>query len=85
MWQARTERGMSQRQLAEASGVPQSTIAEIERGRREPSIPVLLRILRGAGKDVRFVLSDLEVDALTERGERVDDVAAVFRSARVPG
>jgi transcriptional regulator with XRE-family HTH domain len=85
VWQARTERRMSQRELAEASGVPQSTIAAIERGRREPSIPVLLRVLRGAGKEVRFVLGDLEEDALTQRGERVGDVAAVFRAARVPG
>jgi transcriptional regulator with XRE-family HTH domain len=42
---ARARTGMSQRELAEAAGVPQSTIARIEFGVRQPSLPLLARIL----------------------------------------
>jgi transcriptional regulator with XRE-family HTH domain len=54
---AREEAGLSQRELAERAGVAQSEIARIESGRREPSIPILQRILAGAGMELRFRLA----------------------------
>ena len=57
---ARLEGGLSQRELAERAGVAQSEIARIESGKREPSIPTLQKILAGAGKELRFRLSDLD-------------------------
>lgn len=48
--------GISQRELARRAGVPQSMISAYERGRREPTLPTLLRILRAAGFDLRLHL-----------------------------
>lgn len=87
VWQARTEADLSQRDLAAVSGVPQSTIAAIERGRRQPSIPVLQRILHGAGQEVRLVLSPLDDHDTSMVVDRNRDrhVAQLFRSARRVG
>ncbi len=40
---------MSQRELARAAGVPQSTVAFIESGRRQPSFAMVERLLDAAG------------------------------------
>jgi len=40
---------MSQRELARAAGVPQSTVATIESGRRQPSVAMLERLIEAAG------------------------------------
>lgn len=50
---ARLERGWSQRLLAEAAGVPTSTVGEIESGSRQPTLPVLYRLLAAADLDLR--------------------------------
>src|SRR5215472_12412746 len=55
--QARAEAGLSQRALAARSGVAQSEIARIENGRQEPSYERLLRLIRGAGFDLRVALT----------------------------
>ncbi len=57
---ARSRAGLTQRQLAERAGVPQSVIARIESGSRQPTIPTLDRILAGAGVEVRYRLEPLE-------------------------
>lgn len=87
VWQARTEAHLTQRQLAEAAQVPQSTVADIERGRRQPSIPLLQRILRAAGMELRFVLAPVDDhDASLARDPAKDErVGALFRRARVTG
>ena len=53
----REEEGLSQRQLAEISGKPQSTIARIENGSMNASLGVLRDIAASVGKrvDLRFV------------------------------
>jgi len=85
VWQARTGARLTQRDLAVACGVPQSTIAAIERGRRQPSIPLLQRILRGAGMEVRLVLEPLDDHDASLVGDENRDrrVAELFRSGRV--
>lgn len=40
---------MSQRDLARAAGVPQSTVANIESNRQQPSVAMLERLLTAAG------------------------------------
>ncbi len=45
----RTAAGLSQRQLAEASGVPYGQVSMIETGRRSPSVASLRKILEGLG------------------------------------
>ena len=42
----RTERGMTQEDLAERAGVTRQTIISIERGRYSPSIELALRLAR---------------------------------------
>jgi len=41
--------GISQADLARRSGVPRTVIVEVERGRRQPSLPTLAAMLRGTG------------------------------------
>ncbi|WP_239656541.1 helix-turn-helix transcriptional regulator [Mycobacterium riyadhense] len=53
---ARARLGMSQRELAEAAHVAQSTIARIESGARQPSLPVLARILAALDLEMRITL-----------------------------
>jgi transcriptional regulator with XRE-family HTH domain len=47
--QARTERGLTQVQLAEISGIEQSNISAIEMGRRAPTAETLHRLLLACG------------------------------------
>lgn len=46
---ARRQSGLSQRALASAAGVPQSTVARIELGQLSPRIDTLERLLNAAG------------------------------------
>ena len=62
---ARAQKGLTQRQLAELAGIPQSSIAKIESGARQPTLPVLTRILAAV---------DLEPRIALERYDDHDDV-----------
>ena len=53
---ARTRGGMSQRELARRAAIPQSAIARIERGEREPNIQTLRRLVAGAGFELSIGL-----------------------------
>jgi transcriptional regulator with XRE-family HTH domain len=57
---ARSRAGLTQRQLAERAGVPQSVIARIESGARQPTIPTLERVLAGAGVEIRYRLEPVD-------------------------
>lgn len=48
----RSERGISQMQLADATGFMQSWISQIERGRRNPSWNNVARLAEGLGVSV---------------------------------
>jgi DNA-binding XRE family transcriptional regulator len=52
---ARQERGISQYQLEELSGVKQSAIARLERGNINPTIETLQKILAPLGKRLAVV------------------------------
>jgi transcriptional regulator with XRE-family HTH domain len=60
---ARRSAGLSQRQLAVASGVPQPTIARIESGKQMPRADTLDRLLRACG---------WELDMTPRRGQGED-------------
>jgi predicted transcriptional regulator len=47
--------GLSQRQLAERSGVPQPTIAAIEAGSRDPRVSTLHKLVNGCGWELTTV------------------------------
>lgn len=60
---ARAHAGLTQRALAARAGVPQPTIAAIERGRQDPRYGTLARLVRGCGQ---------ELDLLPHAGAGVD-------------
>ncbi|HEV7944023.1 MAG TPA: helix-turn-helix transcriptional regulator [Solirubrobacteraceae bacterium] len=60
----RTEKGISQVQLAEASGFRQSWISNVEHGRRNPSWSNVVRLAAGLG---------VRTSALVKRAEALAD------------
>ena len=52
---ARQERGITQKQLEEMSGVTQPVIARIERGTTSPNISTLTKLLAPLGKKLAIV------------------------------
>ncbi|MGH9306319.1 MAG: helix-turn-helix transcriptional regulator [Acidimicrobiales bacterium] len=54
---ARAEKDLTQRELASAAGVPQSTVARIESGAQQPSLPLLARILVAVDLEPRIALA----------------------------
>lgn len=57
---ARIRAHVSVPQLATASGVSRSVIYDIEAGRRQPSLPVLQKVLRGSGLELRLRLEPID-------------------------
>ena len=91
---ARRRAGLSQRELAERAGVPQSTVARIESGAVDPRASTLRALLRacevdleampviGRGIDVSLIREDLKKSPR----ERLDDGAiAAENTARLVG
>jgi len=60
---ARARSGLSQRALADRSGVPQPMVSTIERGLQDPRLGTLDKLLRACGH---------EVDLVVRGGEGVD-------------
>ena len=54
LYGARRGAGLSQRELAKQSGVPQPTIARIERGQQVPRVDTLVRLLDACGFELRL-------------------------------
>ncbi|MDF1656176.1 MAG: helix-turn-helix transcriptional regulator [Verrucomicrobiales bacterium] len=52
--QARSESGLSQVSLAEASGVPQPNISDYESGRRSPTVRTMMAIIDACGMRLRL-------------------------------
>lgn len=69
---ARHQRRWSQRQLADAAGVPVSTVARIESGARQPSLVTISRLLAAA---------ELELRVRVEAYDDHDDVLDARRAA----
>jgi transcriptional regulator with XRE-family HTH domain len=80
---ARARTGMSQRRLAAAAGVAQSTIARIESGARQPSLPLLARILAAADLQPRITLEayDVHDDVLDAVDAQLTDAQRAARRA----
>lgn len=51
----RQKRGLTQKQLAERSGIAQSEISRIERGSIHPTEPTLVRLAHALDADLRIV------------------------------
>lgn len=57
---ARLKAGLTQRQLADRLGVTQPVVAAYESGRRQPTVPTLMRMVSAAGFDLRLSLAPHE-------------------------
>lgn len=68
--EARSRRGMTQRELATAAGVPQSLIAKIESGTRQPTLPTLMRLIEAAGFTVQAALANRTRPSMLLRSRR---------------
>ena len=55
---ARNERGVTQKQLEEMSGVSQPVIARLERGTTSPNISTVMKLLAPLGKKLSIVPLD---------------------------
>ncbi len=71
---ARQRSGLSQRELAGRTGVPQSLISAYERGRRQPGADMLLRLVRGTGYALQLTTS---VDASRPAAKQLELVCAM--------
>lgn len=54
---ARRRAGLSQDQLGARAGVPQSAVSAYERGRKQPTVPVLARLVAAAGFTLNLQLT----------------------------
>jgi transcriptional regulator with XRE-family HTH domain len=82
---ARREAGLSQRALAAATGVSPSTIARIEKGRMEPTVALLTRLVEACGLELRMSVAkprlaarDLPPLSVEDRLRENDGLAALF-------
>ena len=58
--EARRAAGLTQRELAERTGISPSSIARIERGRMEPTLDLLERLVEGCGQELRIQVTDID-------------------------
>ena len=72
----RRRAGLSQRALAARAGVPQPTIAEIEAGRREPSMTLLSRLAEATGSELKLALQPLPPRSAVATANRIRDRVA---------
>jgi len=68
---ARSRLGLSQGAFADLVGIAQPTLSAYETGRRQPTVPTLLRLLGRAGLELRIELADRDDhDAVLAAWER---------------
>jgi transcriptional regulator with XRE-family HTH domain len=81
---ARLQAGVSQREMARAAGVAQSTVARIESGAMQPTLPLLYRLLAAVDLEPRIRLEtyDDHDDVLDRRAERHPEQARAAERAR---
>jgi transcriptional regulator with XRE-family HTH domain len=93
--EARAQAGLTQRALAERAGKAQSEIAKIERGRRDPTVSTLEKVVRAAGFDLRIELVPRDdhnkrlIDAMLsapveQRLDSLEELSDFFASVRLP-
>jgi transcriptional regulator with XRE-family HTH domain len=69
--EARHRCGLTQRELATRAGVPQSTVAAIEAGRRNPTVDLLTRIAERGGLGLELRVTRDSGDSAAAAGRRV--------------
>ena len=69
---ARTEKGMTQEQIANEVGIDRSTYAHYERG-RNPHLDTAIKIAQVVGKSVEYLF--LSNNVLKQRKERIESAS----------
>lgn len=65
---ARDRTGLSQADLARRAGITQQTVSAYETGRREPTLPTLIRLIEASGLELRLHLAPADGhDSTVER------------------
>ena len=59
----RTNRGISQEELADRAGLHRTYISSIERGQRNPALVSIIRLAQALGVDPSALLEDLDAPA----------------------
>lgn len=87
---ARSRAGMTQTELAQAVGVTQTVVSAYERGRRQPTLPTLCRLLAAAGFAPSLELQPLEratqrrlIDEVRSHLDEIHEVAARHGASNV--
>lgn len=62
MVEARKKSGITQKELAEKTGIAQGDISKIERGNANPSLNTLKRLATGMDMNLRLVFSPIDND-----------------------
>ena len=57
---ARTKKNMTQKELAEVTGISQSNISKIENGSRNPSLAMLKKLAAGLGMRLRLEFEPIQ-------------------------
>ena len=57
---ARTKKNMTQKELAEVTGISQSNISKIENGSRNPSLAMLKKLAAGMGMRLRLEFEPIQ-------------------------
>ncbi len=66
----RTERGYSQRRLADLAGLDQSAISEIEAGKRSPSVNTLERLVKAMDAEMADLFPKSQASLFEEAGQQ---------------
>lgn len=75
---ARSQAGLSQRELARRAGTSQSAIAAVESGRKQPSVATLTRWLGATGR--QLALETQETAVLRRRGAELVEVLTLAQA-----
>lgn len=67
--EARRKANLTQRELAARTGVSPSSIARIERGRMEPTLALLQRLVEGCGCELRIRVEEIDWSGRADWGE----------------
>ena len=86
---ARLKAGLSQSGLAERAGIPRTMVSAYEHGRRQATLPTLMRLLKAAGFELRMHLApyddhdDVLRELETHRSPEERQAWESYQSARV--
>lgn len=89
--EARSQKGMTLKQLDQSSGFSATHISEIERGKTSPTIGALIRIANALGKEPSFFIEEdlLPEIAMTPREKRdvinMEGVEGEYLTPGIPG